>query len=294
MKKILFILLLFVNLQCVINQDGAIELRSFTTAEAQHMNTEAQSYMCEKCFNVYGSYGRLQYHHVHEDEECYRIVCKYQCGRKFTSETKANEHYPYCPNREQCQYCRAYFSSKEEKDTHEKSCPYKSNDGSDTGSGTTIPVGYHSVFEYLPKDKWGSNNLSCTLSSLAYIEYTQPRYKHTAAEISTFKSKCENFRFSIEVDLRTALGNSPKIYINGHRYYVGYVDDPFNWTACPGLPIIFFDLSGSSLNVNTCVIGCNDSGDYLTLMNGFPMGYCFEISPAFLMSLVESNGKWNL
>ena len=75
MKKLLFFLLLFVNLQCVIQEDGSIQFSAFTTVQAQHYTREVQyitepKFRCNDCCKMFFTQGELDYHQKHN---CYSL-----------------------------------------------------------------------------------------------------------------------------------------------------------------------------------------------------------------------------
>ena len=117
MKKILFILLLFVNLQCVIHQDGGIELRSFTTAEAQHHTREAD----DNCWLP-----EIGWYHsdlpncgiVEVTEYC----CEF-CTEHFNNPSDRDEHQSSCSSSpHECYKCFSHFDSEEKLAQHEATC----------------------------------------------------------------------------------------------------------------------------------------------------------------------------
>lgn len=115
MKKLLFFLLLFVNLQCVIQEDGSIQFSAFTTVQAQHMTREPgdNCYLAE----IGWFYSALPNCGVPD-------VTVYRCGfcpAFFYDPTERENHQENCPNKKtdyHCEKCNSDFSSSDELSRH--------------------------------------------------------------------------------------------------------------------------------------------------------------------------------
>lgn len=298
MKKILLLLLLFSNLQFFIDDDGCFSLHSFTMVMAQHMTTESgssgssgyeitgvlYSYECPYCYEKFYNENQLNKH----KKECYPYECD-ACFSKFHTSEELINHYPNCPEANRiCRYCLALFASAEERSAHETSCSYKTPDGGSNLGTTAIPTGYHCAFECLPKDMWVCNDLDLLLSSLAYIEYAQPKHKHSAAEIKTFKEKCLKFRFNTILDLTRIPGKPFTIGMYGNSFNV-YECENSQWASqYASVPTATIFFNGRKL-VSSCIIGYNDDGDFITLLGSsqnLTGLLAFQVSPASLMWIV--------
>ena len=286
MKKILILLLLLVNLHAFVSDDG-LQISCGSTACAQHMTTEAESYddfdlpfityQCVECGEKFLSQMRLEYHKYHE---CLKFCCKYECGQRFRDELALERHYKYdCPlamydeeNRTDCRYCKTQFSSASERQDHEKSCPDKSSESS--LQWKSPPVGCNSCFQIIPEGHFESKKLSSVLSNLAFIEYAQPYNHKSQKEINEFRTICNN----------TPIFETAHVFYStiGVNYDASYSLETIPCDNCQdisyGRVAICFDRNG---NVLDCIIGykrCQGYTEFLTLGGISPSPFIGESS----------------
>lgn len=135
MKRLILLLILFVNLQIVITHED-MQLFSYSTASAQHMTKEAGD-------NCYDEYDHLWYHvDVAFDCNDYGTVstpCRY-CLKEFGSDEQAiserDRHEYECGRTlDECIYCGRKVQRKEMEVHYAFSCSYWQNVFNDPNSG---------------------------------------------------------------------------------------------------------------------------------------------------------------
>lgn len=122
MKRFLLFLLLFINLQIVVQYNG-LSLCSLTKVYAQHQTREAG----DNCYDM-----EIGWYHspfsdcsdIHVD----RYLCQY-CHTGFDTELARLQHEKNCPDKPQpynCSYCNQGFDNLAECQIHEESpCPQR-------------------------------------------------------------------------------------------------------------------------------------------------------------------------